>query len=556
MMPQPTISENRRDGLRGTSVVSPCDSAPDAEAGSGATSKTWITMLEEFRAERDELRRRLQLIPRVRQDAAVQLAELEAAHQSIRMARDSLLAQVHGLVRTRDDAAGHIAELTEGLDEARARLSLRQHELDALNRTCEDLRTRLQIHEEAASRVNPDGADFEIASGDSQRLSKAELAAGLAAAENRIAVLDSHIGRVREQQREGNSQITQQLIASEKERGAAVAAVASLQTELGNVTAERDAMRITIARLDASVARLTIEVTDFVKHDDSAELISAQRSEIADLTGQLDAAREELRLAWALQPVTQQPEAPEIPAVRAALVEPSSVALDAEATRQAVASMTAIIAAADQSPEPCSHLAALGEQLPVLGQRALCAGWLSIRRLADTCGEITRWLVKKPIKLGAMAPLLMEAFSLMEKIAGSTDPRAHEDTEGLEVFALDDDVDNCECIAVALDKIGLRTCYATKPDGALRELHGRESRLILLDVKLGCEQTGFDVHTSIRGMKQHERTPVLFVTGQSSAARQITEMATAYDSYLAKPYYLNELSLKALTMILQARLAA
>ncbi len=144
----------------------------------------------------------------------------------------------------------------------------------------------------------------------------------------------------------------------------------------------------------------------------------------------------------------------------------------------------------------------------------------------------------------------------MEKIAVTADPRIHEDTEGFEVYALDDDVDNCECVAVALEKIGLRTCYATRPDSALRELDGRDSRLILLDVKLGCEQTGFDVHAAIRRMPRHERTPVLFVTGLSSAARQITKMATVRDSYLAKPYYLNELSLKALNMILQARLAA
>ena len=130
-----------------------------------------------------------------------------------------------------------------------------------------------------------------------------------------------------------------------------------------------------------------------------------------------------------------------------------------------------------------------------------------------------------------------------------------EDTDGCEVYALDDDVDNCECIAVALDKIGLHTSYATKPDSALREVASRDSRLILLDVKLGGEQTGFDVHASIRKMPRHERTPVLFVTGLSSAARQITKMATEHDSYLAKPYYLNELSLKALTMILQARLS-
>ena len=560
MTPQPTISEKSRDDLCGNPPGLPYALPPSGESGAGATSRTWIEMLEEFRAERDELRRRLQLIPRVRQDAAVQIAELEAAHQSIRVARDSLLAQVHGLARSRDEASGHIAELSEYLEEARAKLSLSQHELQALNRTCEELRTQLQQQGDAAAAAESQGhppghaagTDPGNAGADSQCLSKAELAAGLAAAERRIAALDTHIERVREQQREGNFQFNHQLITSEKERGAAVAAVASLQRELGDVLIERDSMRQTIASLETSVARLTAEAAEFSGHADSADLIRAQSREIADLTVQLDAAREETRLAWALRPATRQPEAA---LAHAVIVEPSSVALDVAATRQAAAGMTSIITAAAESPEPYGHLTALGEQLPVLGQRALCAGWLSIHRLADACSEITRWLVRKPNKLGSMAPLLSEAFSLMEKISSVTDPRIHEDTDGCEVYALDDDVDNCECIAVALDKIGLHTSYATKPDSALREVASRDSRLILLDVKLGGEQTGFDVHASIRKMPRHERTPVLFVTGLSSAARQITEMATEHDSYLAKPYYLNELSLKALTMILQARLS-
>lgn len=519
-------------------------------------------MLEEIRTERDELRRRLQMIPRVRQDAAVQIAELEAAHQSIRMARDSLLAQVHGLAHSRDEAAGRIAELAESLEEARAKLSVKQREFDALGQTCEELRAQLQKQEDAAKAGALAGIPSGEAAGDGDEisgagdhcLSRAELAEGLAAAERRIAALNTHIERVREQQKEGSFRLHQQLIASEKERGAAVAAVASLQGELGAIMVERDAMRQAIVRLEANVARLTIEVTDFATHEDTAELIRAQRREIAELTTELDTAREEVRLAWALRPAMEQPAtvimAGEVP------VEPDSAALDAAATRQAVAAMSDILAAALASPETCSHLASLGEQLPVLGQRALCAGWLSIHRLTGACGEITRWVARKPGKLDTLAPLLLEAFALMEKIAAATDPRVHEDTDGIEVFALDDDVDNCECVAVALDKIGFRTCYATKPDCAIRELGGRESRLILLDVKLGGEQTGFDVHAAIRKMPQHERTPVLFVTGLSSAARQVTEMATDYDSYLPKPYYLNELSLKALNMILQSRLAA
>ena len=122
--------------------------------------------------------------------------------------------------------------------------------------------------------------------------------------------------------------------------------------------------------------------------------------------------------------------------------------------------------------------------------------------------------------------------------------------------ALDDDVDNCECIAVALEKIGLRTSYAAKPNIAIKELGTRQSKLILLDVRLGGEETGFDVHAVIRKIPHHERTPILFVTGLSSAGQQITDTGSANDSYLAKPCNLNELSLKALSMILQSRLVA
>lgn len=548
MIPLPTFSEDRRDILRGNPAAVPCDIALSLEGSSGAVAQPATDTLEDVRAERDELRRRLQLIPRVRQDAAAQLAELEAAHHSIRMARDSLLAQVHGLAHSRDEAAGKIAELTEGLEEARAKLNLTQRERDTLNGACEELRAQLQRQGESA---NAKGADGEIIGADPQCLSKAALATGLAAAETRIAALEAHIERVREQQREGNFQLNRQLIASEKERGAAVAAVAAMRNELDAVTAERNSLHGIILSLEASVARQRAELAEFSKHADLPELLDVQRREIADLTVQLDAAREELRLAWAIRPAFEESAPVSEPVV---FVEPTSVALNVAATRHAVSAMTSIIVAATGSPEPSSHLAALGEQLPVLAQRALCAGWLSVRRLADMCGEITKWLTKKPVKLESVGPLLRESFSLMEKIAGTADLHVHEDTEGFEVYALDDDMDNCECVAVALEKIGLRTFYGTKPDSALRDLEKRESKLILLDVKLGCEQTGFDVHAAIRKMPRHERTPVLFVTGLSSAARQITEMATAHDSYLAKPYYLNELSLKALNMILHARL--
>lgn len=565
MTSQPTVSEERRDRQHGDvkDVRGVLDDLTMARKTEDAVpSKLWIEMIEEFRAERDALRTRLQAIPRVRQDAAAQLAELEAAHQSIRMARDSLLAQLHTLAVNRDQDAGKIVEFAEALDEAREKLSRKQDELDAAKCNCEELRAQIQKHEDAASKAgtfegshpgNAAGADFEPMVADTSGMSKAELAARLSIAGRRIAALDTYVERAREQQKEGNFRLIQKLMASEKERGAAVASEASLQEELGTVTAERDSMQLALTDLENSVAEMRMQVTECSNREDSEALIKAQQRDIADLTAQLDVARDELRLAWALMPSIESPAPGAAPS---RVAESASIPLDAAGTELAVAAMSGTIAGATGSQDPAEHLATLSEQLSVLGQRALCAGWLSLRRLAESCGEIAKWLLKKPAKVALMAPLLREAFTLMSKIAASPDSRVHEDTDGFEVYALDDDVDNCECIAVALDKIGLRTSYASKPNIAIKELGARQSKLILLDVRLGGEETGFDVHKVIRKMPHHERTPILFVTGLSSAGQQIAADASANDSYLAKPYNLNELSLKALSMILQSRLAA
>src|SRR5262245_4758639 len=80
-------------------------------------SPKWLALLEEYRNERDELRRRMQQIPQVRQDASVQLAELQKALLSIRQARDSLLGQVHSLSQNKDRNEVRIDELMQEVEE-------------------------------------------------------------------------------------------------------------------------------------------------------------------------------------------------------------------------------------------------------------------------------------------------------------------------------------------------------------------------------------------------------------------------------------------------------
>jgi DNA-binding response OmpR family regulator len=119
---------------------------------------------------------------------------------------------------------------------------------------------------------------------------------------------------------------------------------------------------------------------------------------------------------------------------------------------------------------------------------------------------------------------------------------------------VDDDVDNCECIAMALEKASMQTRYAIKPDVALNELAKASCDLIILDVDLGGDIDGFELHSRIRRLAHHQETPVLFISGHTGTPERIAELTGEQGAFVQKPYNLNELTLHALTVILGARL--
>jgi CheY-like chemotaxis protein len=522
-------------------------------------SPKWIALLEEYRAERDELRRRMQLIPQVRQDASVQLAEFQKALLSIRQARDSLLGQVHTLSQSRDRTEGRIDELLQELEEAREDLNISRSELEATKRACDDLRGQVQAFEGRAPHSH--GTEVTENPGDTTRgpASPADsdresvLAAQLAAAQSQITALETHLERSSEQIKESNARLIQKLITSEKSRAAATEAAESAQTELAAVTAERAALQEELKQMESRVAILEVEVGRLSVGGTLEDQIKRQQQQIAELSAALDAARDELRLAWAIKQATEQAEAG---ADHVVFADPTPPPLNGAEADLAVAAMRSCLQAATESLEPEKHLQSLDEHLQKLAQRALCAGWLSTRRVLELCSDITRWLQKFPVKVESMAHPLEEALNLVRRIANAPDPTVHEDTDGFEVYAVDDDVDNCECIAMSLDKIALRTLYASKPEIALTHLAAKHSKLIILDVDLGGGVSGFEIHAAIRRMSHHRKTPILFVSALTSAKDRVEEMGFRYDAYLAKPYNLNEITLKTLSMILEARLAA
>jgi len=214
--------------------------------------------------------------------------------------------------------------------------------------------------------------------------------------------------------------------------------------------------------------------------------------------------------------------------------------------------------------EDPAHLAAIDVLASVFrdaSQRALGAQWMTVHRLASACADVAGWLRQSPAKITTGIPLLQEGRALIRLLLETGAAAKIPDPAGSEVYAVDNDPDNCECISMALEKAQFRTRYATKPDVAIAALRKAPVDLIILDVDLGTredgsepETDGFKLHDLIRATEHNVETPVIFVSGLLSTVDRIKQLPGEAASFVAKPYNLNELMLKGLCTIVSSRI--
>jgi DNA-binding response OmpR family regulator len=63
--------------------------------------------------------------------------------------------------------------------------------------------------------------------------------------------------------------------------------------------------------------------------------------------------------------------------------------------------------------------------------------------------------------------------------------------------------------------------------------------------------TGFELCTKLRALPQHKKTPVLFVTCMTDLESRAKSSLSGGNEFIAKPFLLIELTVKALTYILR-----
>jgi CheY-like chemotaxis protein len=448
-----------------------------------------------LRAERDELASRFSALPRATAQAAVQLAEADKALLAIRQARDAVMARSAELTGKLAQADETIAELTDAREIAERERDAAMERLQAAQRECGELRAKL----ESLPKEQPQQPSPALAAGQSMAALIAQYSAERA-------------------------RLQQQL---EEVRTAASVQSAALQAQLA-------------ARKHETAAGVELE-----RH----------RLEIAGLRAELDSLREDLRQSRSLK--RELPPAPAAPIPAAPLPVPTTEPVASKPISEADAeldAMTDSLQAVEDDPSHLEALDVLASQFQDFAQKSLSAGNPAAHRLAGVCADASLWLRRSPLKIPGALPDLERAHELLSQVMDPTIATAVGDPGGATVYAVDDDVDNCECIAMALEKATLQTRYAIKAEVALNELAKTPCDLIILDVDLGGSMDGFELHSRIRKFEHHRHTPVLFVSGLTGTPARIAEITGERGAFVQKPYNLNELTLHALTAILKHRL--
>lgn len=123
------------------------------------------------------------------------------------------------------------------------------------------------------------------------------------------------------------------------------------------------------------------------------------------------------------------------------------------------------------------------------------------------------------------------------------------------VLAVDDEELSLRAVRASLDRAGVRGVACENGGAALDQARNTHFDLVVLDVDMPG-MNGYELCTKLRAQPDYRDTPVIFVTGLSDFQSRARSTLSGANDLIAKPFVFVELSVKVLSYLLKARLAA
>lgn len=186
------------------------------------------------------------------------------------------------------------------------------------------------------------------------------------------------------------------------------------------------------------------------------------------------------------------------------------------------------------------------------------AGLIGLSRIAVLAGAFEAVLFEIVLRPASATK------SLFHTIAQATDCLRrlieHADTDSVDalldakVLVVDDDGVCNHIMVQALRRVNLKAVGVKDPVDAIRLLQNDKFDLVLLDIMMpGMD--GFDVCKQLRSISHQRTTPVIFVTANAEFENRVKSVLSGGNELIAKPISPMELALKAITILLDSKIA-
>ena len=126
------------------------------------------------------------------------------------------------------------------------------------------------------------------------------------------------------------------------------------------------------------------------------------------------------------------------------------------------------------------------------------------------------------------------------------------DVSQARILVVDDEAFSRRAITQALEKAKLRSTVVEDPNAGYHLLAEGAFDLIFLDVDMPG-MNGYELCTRLRALPRHKTTPVVFVTGLNDFEARASSMMSGGNDFIAKPFHLMELAVKAIVHILRGK---
>jgi CheY-like chemotaxis protein len=195
------------------------------------------------------------------------------------------------------------------------------------------------------------------------------------------------------------------------------------------------------------------------------------------------------------------------------------------------------------------NLIDLRRQIHSLGGLAGLAGFRKFAELASAVEALFIELHAKPRKI--TTSVIRTIAQAVDGLGSLVDQTPNPQAEAFlppRILVVDDEVISRETICCALGKANLNVVRLDDSLAAQSLLEQEQFDLIFLDVEMPG-QDGLALCVNIREMPTNRTTPVVFVTAHSDFGNRAQSALSGGNDFIAKPFLLHELAIKALTWL-------